>query len=173
MNWTSLTESSRVMRIVRYVTAGNPVAKAFERLVARVPMFGVDLQRAERACDDDGAMAVIENSAIVRAALRGLAVADRMWRGSASARATSAVRGRLAAVDLAERVRMGAVVLLTALIVHLLMSRLAPFEPDAGRATPVAIGSVLLAVIAAARGVAAAWVDWSNRRTAGNESERG
>jgi len=83
------------------------------------------------------------------------------WPGSAAARALAA----WAAVRLERRVRLTAITLFVAIVTHLVLTRFSAPEPTWGaRAAWIVILAVVVAVGAGARGVAAAWMEWTVRR---------
>lgn len=172
MNWTGVIGSSRAVQMSRAAMAGSVVVNARRQLAVRLPILCRDVQAPPASVDDDRAIVVLENSAIVQVALRCLGRIDRACHHSGTARITSALFDKLTALGLWQRVRLTALMLLSAVVVHLALTRFSAPEPTlVARVTWIVIGTLLVAVIAGARAVAAAWVDWSKRRPAENEGE--
>ena len=165
MTWESLTESSHVLRAWRAATSGSVVVATLRRLVARVPVLGRDVQRAPGESDDRAARVVMENSAIVRGAAAVVARIDDVCRESQTGRRVSAIGDRWLALTLPERIRLGALTLLSALAVHVLATRFAAPAPILiARVAWSIVAALLIGVMVGAEALAAAWVDWKSRR---------
>jgi hypothetical protein len=121
------------------------------------------LQRTSRPADRDyaRATAVIADSRIARALS---SVADR-WNpsGSYSVTAATAVTARVQRLSRWQQVRLAAIVLTTALMVHAALSIALPsrFAPRLPAIVWIGVSTVLLTLILAARAVVAAWNEWS------------
>lgn len=167
MTWTHVLESSRAVRLIRRAVSRRIVAVEPSRLAGRMPILPAT------SFADDRALVVFENSAIVHALVRLVAGADRFARHSRTARIVWNLREAISASPLETRIRQAAVVLFSAIVVHLLMTRFNAPEPTVlARVIWTGIAVLLVAVIAGARGVAVAWVEWLSRRRAAHISER-
>lgn len=129
---------------------------------ARLPILGRDVQSFSAIRDDRAVVTVLDESRIVRVGLALLGGAERAWRHSRSARIAASLLERVSPLTGAQRVRLTALTLFTAVATHLLMTRFSAPEPTAiVRVTWVVILVLLGAFMAGAGGIAAAWIDWS------------
>ena len=152
--------------------SGSVVVDAMRPYAAQVRFLGRDLQASAASFDDDVMLVLLESSVIVQVALAVLARADLAARRSLTARLASGVLERLTALALWQRVRLVALMLFSALVVHLLLTGFDAPEPTvAARTIWVLVGALLVALMAGARSVGAAWVDRSNP-PANNQGER-
>jgi hypothetical protein len=172
VNWEQAVKSSLMARLLRAL-AGSAAARVCRRLVVGLPFLFRDLQSAGADFDDGPVILVLEGSIFVRAAEALLAQVDVAARQSRIVGAMLKMRERLSPPDGPQRIRLAALTLFSAVVVHLLMTRFNAPEPSAIARTVWAAALVLLAaVMAGARGLAVAWRDWSSRRPR-NESDLG
>jgi hypothetical protein len=117
------------------------------------------------ALDDAGLVQVLEGNVLVRLVRQWGMPAARAWRDSTAA----ALITSWTALALERRIRLSAIAIGTAIVVHLALTGFSAPEP-----TAVARGVwiTLLAVVAltawGARAIAAAWIDRTTRRPAGS-----
>jgi hypothetical protein len=167
-----IANGSWLVSVVRSAEADSVVAAWCRRAAARVPVLRRDVQRGT-PFDDRRVLAELERSRIFRTLVAVLDRADRARSGSRVAHAMSAARERFLSFDLAQRIRLTAIVVVVASLVHLLLSL-----ASASVLLPAALvfWGVVLALssgtMAAADGVAAAWIDRSSAHVARNESDR-
>jgi hypothetical protein len=165
VNWEQAVESSLMVRLLRAALPGSAVARAPRRFVAGLPFLFRDIQSAGADFDDGPVIRVLEGSIFVRAAEALLVRIDGAARESRIVRAVSKMRERLSPPDGSQRIRLTALMLLSAVVVHLLMTGFNAPEPSAiARTVWAAVLVVLAAVMAGARSLAVAWRDWSSRR---------
>lgn len=173
MNWAGILGSSRAVHMLRAAMTGSVVVNARRQLAVRLPILCRDVQAPPASVDDDRAIVALENSAIVQGAVGLLARIGRSGHDSRSAQVGSMAAGRMLTLAPWQRVRLTALALLSAVMVHLTLTRFSAPEPGwVTRATWIAIATVLIAVMTGARAVAAAWVGWSSHRSSTCQSER-
>jgi hypothetical protein len=162
-----VSESSAVVGIYRRARSSSAVVKAIRSWQSRVPLLFRDLQGAgPMASSDERVVQVLADSVLARWTIAMLERLECAARESASGRVIAAAGSRWAAAPLAGRIRLSALTLFTAVVVHLLLTRFQAPEPlPAARATWAAILVVLAVVMAAANGLAAAWRDKSTSRS--------
>jgi hypothetical protein len=173
MTWASISQSSWTVRAFRAARSGSVAVKVLDQVAKRVPILGYDIQR-DTACDEHRELVEFERSRIVRALVALLMFVDRALSHSKTAKSVSAVRSRFMAFNLSHRVRLIALTIFSALVVHLLLTRFRAPEPTV--AVYVFWTGALILIIAAiveADALAAAWTDRSSARTARNESDQG
>ena len=173
MNWEQAVRSSVMARLLGAALPGSAVARVRKRLVAGLPFLFRDIQSAGADFDDGPVIAVLEGSIFVRAVEGMLARIDGAARESRIVGAISRTADRLSPPDGSQRIRLAALILFSAVVVHLLMTRFNAPEPSAiARTVWAAVLVLLAAVMAGARSLAVAWRDWSSRRPR-NESDLG
>ena len=114
--------------------------------------------------DDDSLIHLVDASVPFRAISR----AGEWTAGAWSHSATASLVSSWLALPLARRVRLVAIVLIAAVLTHVTLTGFRAPEPTLW-ARGAWISIVLTALVAGvcARGVAAAWTDWTLRRNAG------
>src|SRR5262245_5366716 len=116
---------------------------------------------------DPGLVRLLDDSVPVRAMSRA---GDRIvaaWRTSLPAR----LAGRRSSNPLDRRVRLAAVASVAAVVTHIALTRFDAPEPTWWARTMWVVLMVLALGIAVwSRGVAAAWIGWASRRTAGSRA---
>jgi len=173
VNWEQAARSSLMVRLLGAALPGSAVAHVRSRLVAALPFLFRDIQSTGADFDDGPMILVLEGSIFVRAVEGLLARIDAAARESRVVRAGSEMGDRLFPPDGSQRIRLAALMLFSAVVVHLLMTRFNAPEPSAiARTVWAAVLVLLAAVMAGARSLAVAWRDWSSRRPR-NESDPG
>lgn len=154
--WRAAVSESRI------ISAGRALASMLGRgrrvlTASAAPRHGLGERR------DQALIHLLESSVVVRLVSLSGAQVLRAWRGSSSATALD----RWTGVPLEQRVRLSAIALGAAVLVHLTLTGFSAPEPTA-TARAVWIGVLLVVVLTgvAARGVAAAWNGWTIRRGA-------
>ena len=171
MSLRQVSASSRIAAIVRAAVSGSAVVAACRAFQARVPILFRDVQAASPRADDDEVLRVLDESAIARATMALLNRIDRTVQSSSAGRAASAAGARMSAAPVAVRIRLTALTLFSAVVVHLLLTKFEAPEPIAiARAIWTAVLLMLAIAMAGAEGIAAAWRDKSTHGS-GNESE--
>lgn len=167
-----VVDGSGLVQVFRSAEAGSVVAGWWRRAAARVPVLGRDVQRGT-PFDDRRVFAEIEGSRIVRTLLVVLDRADRGRSDSRVAHAMAAARERFVAFEFPQRIRLTAITVIVASLVHLLVSLLngSALLPAAYVFWGVVLALSIGAMLAADR-VAAAWIDRSRAHVARNESDR-
>jgi hypothetical protein len=153
------------------------VVRTIGRFGSPLRFLGNGLRSGVTAVDDGGVVRVIVQSAIGKVAARlGAGLAQRIdqdWRRSRVATAASELASRFVSIPVWQRIRLTALMLCTAVIVHVMLTGFSAPEPTAtARLVWIGIGGGLVAAIAGARHLAAAWVVWSHRGGPVHESER-
>ena|SRR5579862_3229013 len=168
-----MSELSHAAARWRAIAAGSVMVRAVDRRGRRGLTERRDDRRREIVAADQRLAAMFDASAVGRSLVRVCEELGVSWRRSYAAGAAQTMRSRVARLSLPQRVRSATLLLLTAVVVHLLMTGFDAPEPTVlARATWTAIAGGLVAVIAAAGHVAAAWVDFSSRGHADREGER-
>ena len=172
MNWARLRESSLAIRLWRATMSHSVVVNAIRSFAGPQAFFGRDVQRVGGSFDDERVVTVIDDSWIVHLALAPLRALDRGWDRSNAARLASALRRQMMACPLSWRIRLSALAFFSAVVVRGLLTSFSALQQSVwARGFWIVIAILLAAVIVGARGVAAAWIDWSGRRP-NNEGER-
>ena len=173
MSFAGFPESSRIGRLLHAALRRNRGIDARRSRASRLWFLGLDVEDRGRAFSDERAAAVARDSAIIQAAERLGSRIGGAWRESATARFASALGRELESLPVWRRVRSGAMMLSSAVIVHLVLTRFsAPAPTVTTRVAWSLILGVLVAAMAGARGVEAAWLDRSSRREARRRSGR-
>jgi hypothetical protein len=122
-------------------------------------LFLRDVQATRRTPDDMCVIDAIEESWLVAQGRRIGAAFRRMRPYAASARTFTTAARRFGALPLDGRIRFVATMLLTAIIVHVAVTKFQAPSPNlTARLTWVAIAAVLSIVAIGSRAVAAAWI---------------
>lgn len=131
-----------------------------------------DVERHATFSSDEGVVRLTEESATGRLVSGAITWLSTMWQRSLASHLAFSVRDEVMSLPLWLRVRALALALLTAIVVHVWLTGFAAPEPTPlVRIVWVGLSLVLVFAMVGARVVAAAWVDWSSRRTAAHESE--
>jgi hypothetical protein len=159
MNWRRTVADSRIAGWMRAASPSRLIAPVVRPLTRRLPFLERDIQ-APRGDEDRETVHMLEDSAVVTAIVATLvrirAAAAESVTGRSVGRLVASVRAR----PLAARIRLASVMLLSAVITHLVMTRFDAPEPlFIVRATWTAIALLLAFCCAAAPAIAAAWRD--------------
>lgn len=158
------SERSHLVRLFQAAISDSAIVRMMRWPVARLPILGRDVQSASVIRDDRAVVTVLDESRIVHVGFALIAGLERAWRHSRSARMGASLLQRVSPLMAAQRVRLTALALLTAVATHVVMTRFSAPEPTAiVRVIWMVILVLLGAVIAAAGHIAAAWRDWSTR----------
>ena len=174
MNWSSVRESSRVIRIIQAMWSGSVVVHAVDRVIAIVSRIVPDIADGpiDSAVDqdDDRMRAALDDSAIFRSVMSIGARLESAYRHSRVALCVTATRRGAENLALVLRIRLGALTLFTAVLVHVSLTRGTAPEPEPiARAIWAAILAVLAIAAAGADALALAWRERSIGRSR-NES---
>ena len=121
--------------------------------------------RVEHA--DPELVRLLDGSVPVRALSRAGDYSVAAWRTSLPARLAE----RWSSNPLDRRVRLAAVSLVAAMLTHIVLTRFDAPEPAWwARATWVVLLVLASGIALSSRGIAAAWIGWSSRRTAGSRA---
>ena len=132
-----------------------------------------DLQRPASVVNDDEVVRLIRDSVTGQLIARLSGQVAVMWNESLARAVAFRLRDRVMVLPLWLRVRVLALTMMTAVVVHLSLTGFSAPEPTGlVRAVWTAVGILLLAVTVGAHQIAAAWMDWSSRGRAAHESER-
>jgi hypothetical protein len=168
----NLNDSGRVAALWRTMLTGSVVVRTIGSLVRPLPFLARDLQGKVTAVDDEGVVRVIESSVIAQLGAGLLKRIDEDTGRSLAGHALGALRSRMLSLPVWQRIRVTALLLCTAVVVHMLLTGFSAPEPTTlARLFWAGFAGVLLAVMAGAHHVAAAWVDWSGRGGSDHESE--
>jgi len=175
VTWNSVIESSRVIRSIRAMWSGSIVVHAIGRAMSMVS--GIVPHVADGPIDsvvdrdDDRMRAALDDSAIFRAVISTGARLENAYGHSRVAWWVTTARQRAENSPLVVRIRLGALLLFTAVLVHVALTRGNAPEPE-----PIAraIWAAILAVLAlAAAGADALAVAWRERSIGRSRNESG
>jgi hypothetical protein len=157
-------DSSWFVRQYHRLTRESWFARLHRRMEAAAPLLFRDFESKNRPADDEPVIRTLQGSVVVRTATSVLALAESWAHHSGTAAAAAVLRNGAAWLTVAQRIRIVALALFTAIVTHLLLTGLDAPEPTAAaRIVWAALLAVVAAVLAGSSFLAAAWNDWSTR----------
>jgi hypothetical protein len=164
MNWITASESSWFVRRYRALTQDSWLAGVHRRLEAAAPALFRDLQSTAPPSNDAQVIRTFRESLVVGAAACLLVLAESWARQSQVARVTETLRRDAARLPVAQRIRIVALMLFSAIVTHLFLTGFdAPEPTTAARVVWAALLALIAVVMAGSSFLAAAWSDWSTR----------
>ncbi len=163
MNWTAVRDSSRALRWGRSLVAGSVLTTVTRPLRAAVQSDGPPPRF-------DEVIRVVDDSRLLAAVSWLPARVANGSRGSFGGAVVSRVTTGFMILQRPQRIRLAALMLMTATLVHLgLAGFSAPAPAWVARATWLTMFVFLAIVMAGARQIDVAWTEWRRRRSGRGE----